>query len=144
MKDFLVKWCVNIVTLFLVVRIISGISVDSYTTTIIAALVIGLLNAFLRPLLIMLTLPLTVFSLGLFTLVINGFIFYIAGKFIRGFTVANFWTAFWAALLFSIVSFLLNVLMNPRPHIHIHRYETGNPKDSRHKDAIDTEGKVEE
>ena len=74
---------------------------------------IGLLNAFLRPVLIFFTLPVTILTLGLFTLVINGVIFYLAAWLVKGFHVAGFWSAFVAALVFSVVSFLLNLLINP-------------------------------
>jgi putative membrane protein len=93
------------------VHIVSGVSVDNWVTVFVAALVLGLLNAFLRPVLILLTLPVTLLTLGLFTLVINAFLFYLAAHLVRGFHVAGFWQAFVAALVFSGVSFLLNVFI---------------------------------
>lgn len=113
MKDFLLRWLINVISLLAVIHIVAGVSVDRWLTTVVAALVIGLLNAFIRPLLLILTLPVNVLTLGLFTLVINGFLFYLAAWLVRGFHVTGFWTAFVAALVFSIISWLLNLMIKP-------------------------------
>jgi putative membrane protein len=110
-KQLIIKWIVNSTALLVVVHVVSGVTLDNWVTVFIAALVLGLLNAFLRPVLIFLTLPVTVLTLGLFTLVINAFLFYLAAHLVRGFHVADFWHAFVAALIFSIVSFLLNIVV---------------------------------
>ncbi len=112
MKELLVKWVVNSTALLVVIHIVSGVTVDNWLTVFVAALVLGLLNAFLRPILIFLTLPVTILTLGLFTLVINAFLFYLAAHLVRGFHVAGFWQAFVAAFVFSIVSFLLSVVVS--------------------------------
>jgi putative membrane protein len=109
----LLKWLVNTMALFVVVNIVAGIGVERWQTMLAGALALGLLNAFFRPILLVLTLPVNVLTLGLFTLVINGLIFYLAAWLIKGFYVAGFWSAFVAALVFSIVSFLLNQLIRP-------------------------------
>ncbi len=119
MFRFLIKWLVNIIALFIVINTISGVRATNSQALIVAALIIGLLNAFLRPVLILLTMPFTIFSLGLFTLFINGFMFYLASKFVIGFTVVNFWSAFCAALLFSVISFILNLILSPRQDISL-------------------------
>lgn len=111
MKGFLLRWLINAISLLAVVHIVAGVSVDRLLTTIIAALVIGLLNAFIRPLLLVLTLPVNVLTLGLFTLVINGCLFYLTAWLVKGFHVTGFWTAFVAALVFSIISWLLNLVI---------------------------------
>lgn len=113
MKGFLLKWLMNAVSLVVVLHIVSGISTDRWQTTVVAALVLGLLNTFLRPLLLLLTLPVNLLTLGLFTLVINGFIFYVAGWLVSGFIVAGWWSAFFGALVFSIISCLLGMLVRP-------------------------------
>jgi len=87
----------------------SSVSVDNWSVLVVAALVLGLLNAFLKPLIVIITLPFNIMSLGLFTLVINGFLFFLASKLTQGFHVAGFWSAMWAALLFSVISFFLNL-----------------------------------
>jgi len=148
MRDFLIKWFVNIITLVVVVHTIAGVSVDSWQTTIVAALVLGLLNTFLRPLLLLLTLPFNMLSLGFLTLVINGLMFFLAARFVTGFAVKDFWSAFWAALLFSIISFLLNMLLRPGVNFRVYshnmsaRHNHNGPR-ARYNDAIDVEGEEE-
>ena len=110
MKSLLFRWGINTLALLVVVNIVPGISVERWETLLVGALVLGLLNTFLRPLLFILTLPVTMVTLGLFTLVLNGVIFYLAAWLVKGFYVTGFWSSFVAALVFSIVSFLLNLL----------------------------------
>jgi len=109
MTRLILKWVLNSFALFFVMKLVPGIQIDHFRDLLIGALVIGLLNAFLRPLVILLTLPATVVTLGLFTLVINGLMFYLAAHLVTGFHVAGFSTAFIAALLFSLFSFVLNL-----------------------------------
>lgn len=147
--SFLVKWLINIAALFLVINIVAGVSADNWTTIAAAALVIGLLNAFLRPLMILLTLPLTILTFGLFTLIINAFVFYLAANFIKGFVVTSFWNAFWASIVFSILSFALNTLFFPSgsARVNSRRYRSASHHKTEHKkydDVIDVEGKVED
>ncbi len=111
MKQLIIKWIVNSTALLVVAHVVSGVTLDNWRVVIVAALVLGLLNAFLRPLCILLTLPVTVLTLGLFTLVINAFLFYLAAHLVHGFHVAGFGQAFVAAFVFSIVSFLLSILL---------------------------------
>jgi putative membrane protein len=113
LKTLLLKWLVNSVALFVVVNVVPGISVERWQTLLAGALIIGLLNAFFRPLLLLLTLPVNVLTLGLFTLVINAMIFCLAAWMVKGFHVAGFWNSFVAALVFSIVSSLLSILIKP-------------------------------
>ncbi len=148
MKNFLIKWLVNIFTLFIIIHIVAGVSADSWGSIIVAALVLGLLNAFVKPFIILFTLPFTIVTLGLFTLIINAFIFYIASKFVKGFEVINFWNAFWAALLFSIISSILNFLLTPKAGIRYTSFRRGG-EDKRSRqigddNVIDVEGKVED
>ncbi len=112
MRDLLVRWGINSIALFVVVHLVAGVSAERWQSVLAGALVLGLLNAFLRPVLILLTLPVNVLTLGLFTLVVNGIVFYLAASLVKGFYVAGFWSAMVAALVFSIVSFLLNMLIN--------------------------------
>jgi putative membrane protein len=88
------------------------VSLERWQSVLAGALVLGLLNAFLRPILIFLTLPVNVLTLGLFTLVVNGLVFYLAASLVKGFYVAGFWSAVVAALVFSIISFFLNLLID--------------------------------
>jgi putative membrane protein len=111
MKRFILKWFINSVALLIVVHIFSGVSSEGWVTTIVAALILGLLNTFLKPIINFFAFPLQIVTLGLFTLIINAFLFYLAAQFIHGFYVAGFWSAFWAALLFSVFTFLINSLI---------------------------------
>jgi len=111
MTRLILTWALNSFALFLVMRLVPGIQIDRFQDLLAGALVIGLLNAFLRPVILLLTLPVTVLTLGLFTLVINGLMFYLAAKLVHGFHVSGFAAAFVAALLFSLFSFLLSMFV---------------------------------
>lgn len=110
MTRLCLKWALNSFALFFVMKLVPGIRIDRFQDLLVAALVIGLLNTFLRPIVTLLTLPVTVLTLGLFTLVINGLMFFLAAHLVTGFHVSGFSTAFVAALLFSLISFVLNLL----------------------------------
>lgn len=142
MLSFLIKWLVNTIALFIVIHVIAGVSAANWQVVIVAAFIIGLLNSFLRPVLILLTLPFTIFSLGLFTLVINAFMFYLASKFVIGFTVASFWSAFWAALLFSILSFILNLAFTPKINLRFNISGGSARPGQKYDNVIDVEGKI--
>jgi putative membrane protein len=79
----------------------------------VAALLLGIINALVRPVLFFVTLPVNVLTLGLFTLVINGALFLLVGRVVRGFYVADFWAGFWGAIMVSIVSFLVGLVVRP-------------------------------
>lgn len=114
MTQLLLKWALNSFALFFVMKLISGIQIDRFQDLLLASLVIGLLNTFLRPVIILLTLPVTMLTLGLFTLVINGLMFYLASYLVTGFHVTGFGAAFVAALLFSLISFVLNMIFGTK------------------------------
>ena len=107
----LLVWLVNTLALIAVAYLMPSITVASFTTALVAALVLGLVNAVIRPVLILLTLPATVLTLGLFILVLNGLLFWFVGSFIEGFRVEGFWAGFFGAILFSIVSWVLSALV---------------------------------
>ena len=107
----LLVWLVNTVALIAVAYLVPSISVANFTSALVAALILGLVNAVIRPVLILLTLPVTVLTLGLFILVINGLLFWFVGSFIEGFVVQGFWAGFIGSILFSIVSWLLSALL---------------------------------
>jgi putative membrane protein len=114
MTRLVLKWALNSFALFFVMKLISGIQIDRFQDLLLATLVLGLLNAFLRPVIILLTLPVTMLTLGLFTLVINGMMFSLAAYLVPGFHITGFGAAFVAALLFSIFSFVLNMVFGTR------------------------------
>ena len=119
MRGALIKWVINSLAILIVTYIVKGIEVAGPITAIVAAFVLGIINAFLRPLIILITLPINIFTLGLFTFFINGFLFYLVSKIIKGFVVTGFWPAFFGALLFSIISFLLSLLINKEGKLEI-------------------------
>lgn len=107
----LITWLINAVALMALPFLMSSVVVTNFTTALIAALVLGLVNTLIRPLLVILTLPVTVVSLGLFILVINAFLFWLVSQWIAGFEVTGFWSAFLAAILYSIISWALSTLL---------------------------------
>lgn len=114
MTRIFLKWMLNCFALFFVMKLVTGIHIDQFTSLLMATIVIGLLNSFLRPILILLTLPVTMMTLGLFTLVINGVIFYLSAHLVNGFRVDNFGVALLASILFSIFSFILNMIFRTK------------------------------
>ena len=104
----IIRWLLNALALIAVASLIPGIEISGLYIALIVALVLGLVNAVLRPLLILLTLPITILTLGLFTLIINGLLFWFVSSFIKGFEVSGFWAAFFGALVMSIFSALIN------------------------------------
>jgi len=119
---FLTKLGINALALLLAAQIFPKISFDSQQATFIAALVLALVNTYLRPLVVILTLPINILTLGLFTLIINGMMLELVSWIIPTFHVEGFWTAVGGALVISIVSCLLNLLLQPdRVQVRIHR-----------------------
>lgn len=114
MTRLVLKWALNSLALFFVMKLMPGIHIDRFQDLLLAALAIGLLNAFLRPIIVLLTLPVTLLTLGLFAFVINGLTFYLAAHLVSGFHVSGFGAAFIAALLFSLFSSVLNMLFGTK------------------------------
>ena len=107
----LLVWLLNALALIAVAYLMPSITITSFWSALVAALILGLVNAVVRPVLILLTLPVTVITLGLFILVINGLLFWFVGSFIEGFVVQGFWAGFFGAILFSVVSWVLSALV---------------------------------
>jgi putative membrane protein len=114
MTRLILKWALNSLALFIVIRLIPGIHIDRLQDLLLATLVIGLLNVYLKPIIVILTLPVTLLTLGLFILVINGLIFYLAVLLVPGFHVTGFGSALVAALLYSLFSFVLNMVFGSK------------------------------
>lgn len=112
--QLLLIWFLNALALLTVAYVLPGITVDGFTAALVAALILGLINTLLRPLLILLTLPVTVVTLGLFILVINGLLFWFAGSVLKGFEVSGFWVGVLGALLYSIFSSVLAMIFFDR------------------------------
>ncbi len=106
----LLIWLINTVALFAIPQLLDSVQIDSFTTALLASLVLGLVNTLLRPLLILLTLPVTFLTLGLFIFVINGLMFWAAADLVKGFQVDNFGAAILGALIYSVLSWVLSML----------------------------------
>ena len=104
----LLLWLINTVAIFALPHLLDSVQVDSFTTALTAALVLGLVNTLIRPVLILLTLPVTFLTLGLFVFVINGLMFWLVSRMFDGFSIAGFWWAVLAALVYSVISWAIS------------------------------------
>jgi putative membrane protein len=107
----LVTWLINALALLALPYLMRSVTVSDFGTALVAALVLGLVNTLIRPVLVLLTLPVTLVSMGLFILVINAFLFWLVAQVIEGFHVASFGSAFLAAILYSVISWALSTLI---------------------------------
>ncbi len=107
----ILKLLLNAVAVVVLAKILNGVSVDSYTTAIIVAVVLSILNLLVKPVLIIFTLPITIMTLGLFLLVVNALIILLADKLIDGFYVSGIWTAILFSILLSILQSILHSLL---------------------------------
>jgi putative membrane protein len=114
---FLVRVLVNALAIWLATEIVPGIEARSTTTVLIAALVLGLVNAIVRPILLVLTLPLTLVTLGLFLFVLNALCLWLTSAVVPGFDVRGFWPAFGGALLVSALSWVVNGFVSDRGRV---------------------------
>jgi putative membrane protein len=112
LKRFLIRTLITAGAIFIVVNILPWAEVENPISLIITAILLGLLNAVLRPLLIFLTLPITVLSFGLFVFIINGLILYLVAALVPGFRLENFGVAVLAAFLISLISWAINWLIH--------------------------------
>ena len=109
--NFLLTWLVAALSLLITAYLVPGFEFDSFSTAAIAALILGLVNAIVRPILVILTLPLTVLTLGLFLFVVNALMLWLVAFFTPGFTVAGFLPALLASVVVTFVSTLLSLLV---------------------------------
>ena len=109
--ELIITWVLNASSLLAVAYLVPDIYVANFKTALIAALVIGFFNLLIKPILVLLTLPITVLTLGLFLFVINGLLFYAAGNFLQGFEVKTFTSGVVGALIYSILSWLLTSIL---------------------------------
>ena len=107
----LAAWVINALALLALPYIFDSIRVDGFYTALVTALVLGLINTLIRPLFILLTLPINILTLGFFTFVINGLLFWFVASFVNGFFVAGFWPAVGGAIVYSIISWALSALI---------------------------------
>jgi putative membrane protein len=114
MLSLLARWLLNAVALMLVAYLYPGVSVESFGAALLAALVLGLVNAVVRPILVLLTLPVTLLTLGLFLFVINALLFWFVAEVVGGFHVAGFGAALLGSILYSVITLITSWLLFPR------------------------------
>ena len=105
----MIKCILSAATLILIASLVQGIHVHSFFSAVIAVITLSILNFCLRPILVLLTLPVTILTLGLFMFIINAVTFYLAGQFFPGFKVDTWYAAFWGSLIYSFVSAILHI-----------------------------------
>ena len=114
---FLFRVLINAFAIYLVANVVLGITVAGIGAALVAGLVLGLVNAVVRPILVVLTLPITLVSLGLFLFVLNAFCLWLTSELVSGFEVHGFWPAFLGALVISVVSWVLNAFVSDRGRV---------------------------
>lgn len=119
MRGLLLRWLVLTLAILAAAYIVKGIEVSGFLPALLAAAILGILNAFLRPALILLTLPLTILTLGLFTFVINALLLMLVSAVITGFDVQGFWAALVGSLLISLVSWALTTLVGSGGRVEV-------------------------
>jgi len=121
-RGLILRWLVLTAAVLASSWFLDGIHVGGFVSALFAAGLLGILNAFLRPLLIILTLPINIISLGLFTFVVNAFLLKLVSSLVTGFEVRGFWTAVFGAIIIGGVSWLLNMFIGGRGRVE--RYDT--------------------
>ena len=121
MRGLVVRWIVSASALWLTSGIVRGIEIQGLASLLLAAAMIGIINAFVRPVVLLLTLPLTLVTLGLFVFVVNALMLWLASAFVPGFEVRSFGAAFFGWLLLSFFTFVINVLIGEHGHIEVVR-----------------------
>jgi putative membrane protein len=111
LSSFLLHWAITALALWVASHVFNGVKFENASSLIVSALLLGFVNAIIRPLLVVLTLPLTLLTLGLFLLVINALMLKLVAALVRGFNVSGFWTALFASIFVSVLSFLIELFI---------------------------------
>ncbi len=111
LTPFLVQWAITALALWVASYLFKGVKFDSTGALIVSALLLGFANAIVKPLLIVLTLPLTLLTFGLFLLVVNALVILLVSALVKGFRLSGFWTALFASLFVSVLSLLIGALV---------------------------------
>jgi len=117
MKGILIRWLILTAAIIVASYLLDGIQVKGFFNAFFAAAILGVLNAFFRPILIILTLPINILTLGLFTFIINALLLKMASGVISGFDVRGFWTAVFGSVIISVVSWVLNSFISPKGRV---------------------------
>lgn len=115
LTPILLQWLITALSLWICSHVFAGVKFESTGALVISALLLGFANAVVRPLLVFLTFPLTLLTLGFFLLVINALMLLLVAKLVKGFTISGFWTAFFAAIFIWLLSFIFGTLLSPQP-----------------------------
>ena len=143
MKGILIRWLTTTAAIVATSYLLDGIQVSGFFPAVLAAALLGILNAFLRPIALLLTLPINILTLGLFTFIINALMLKMASAVIPGFNVYGFWTAIFGSLLISLISWLLNSFIGEQATLtsSIHIKRAPNATKQTPEDTIDLEHK---
>ena len=120
-RNLLLVWLINALALLALPYFVPSVQVDSFWTAVVAAAALALVNALIRPLLVLLTLPATILTLGLFVFVINALLFWLVASFVKGFTVGGFWAAFFGAIVYALISWAASWLVFGPPKVVVVR-----------------------
>ena len=140
LKSFIQRWIISTLAVLVATYVVPGIKFDRWQDLLVATRVLGLLNSFLRPLLLLLSLPLVIVTLGLFTIVINALLLLLVSALLgeQHFKVDSFWAAFWGALIISVVSILLNSITGSgESRVSVHRGKPQKNDDDKDGPVID-------
>jgi len=117
MKGILVRWLILTAAIIVASYVLDGIQVKGFLSAFFAAAILGILNAFFRPILIIVTLPINILTLGIFTFIINALLLKMASGVISGFDVRGFWAAVFGSIIISVVSWALNSFISPKGRV---------------------------
>jgi putative membrane protein len=142
MPGILIRWLTTTAAILATAYVLDGIQVSGFFSAIFAAATLGILNAFFRPIALLLTLPINILSLGLFTFIINALMLKMASGLIPGFDVYGFWTAIFGSFLISVISWLLNSFISEKGTVTSINFKHGrNTTVGNEDDTIDLEHK---
>jgi len=113
----LIRWFLNTLVLMLTAYLVSGIYFATPWSALMTSLIFGLVNSVIRPIMIILTLPVNIVTLGLFTLIINALMFWLTSTIVKGFEVTNFSAAFWGALVYWLIVTMINYVFSDKPKV---------------------------
>ena len=142
MPGILIRWLTTTAAIVATAYLLDGIQISGFLSAVFAAAMLGILNAFFRPIALLFTLPINILSLGLFTFIINALMLKMASGLIPGFGVYGFWTAIFGSLLISVISWLLNAFINEQGSLSSISQKQGPDAEIREQeDTIDLEHK---
>jgi putative membrane protein len=119
MTYFFLRAAIASLGLWLASELVDGLAFNSATTLILAAILLGIVHGLVRPLVVLLTLPLTILTLGFFLLVVNGIMLALVAAVLPGFSIAGFWDAFWGSIIVSLVSWVGSSIVGPKGTIQV-------------------------